>query len=159
MFPQLTQSRLRDPCIGEEHVLAFPRVGEKIIDTRHSVRARLTEDRVQLLEVHFPVAPLDSKNIIAHVDDYALTVGLFLFAEEEVGLVYPIDDTVCGHLSACNSSECGEEIHLVDDFIAAGAGRDLPRPPDGERNSEAAFETGEQGAAPGTGRSWSGSID
>jgi hypothetical protein len=51
--------------VGEQHVLAFPWIPVEVVELRHAVLLDLSEDRIDLLEVHLPVAPLDPVNIVA----------------------------------------------------------------------------------------------
>ena len=47
----------------------------------------------------------------------------------------------------------------MDNLIALGSCGDLARPAHGEGNPQAAFKSGEQGAAPWAARTWSRGVD
>ena len=131
----------------------------EIVNFRHAVFLDLAEDRIYLLEVHLPVAPLDTENIAAEIDDDPFTAGLVRLAEEEVAHFDAVDDAVIRHLTAGNFRQGREKIHLVDDLVTGSPGGDLAGPSDCEGNSQAALEAGKEGAAPGAGGSLEAGLD
>ena len=121
MRSQLTHCGLRHPGNGEQHVFTLLWIFIEIVEARHSVGLDPAEDRVQLLEVAFSIAPFDPADITAHVDDDALAARIVLFAEEEIGHVYTVDRTVARHFAACESSQpLWDGCHWSSLFSQAG---------------------------------------
>ena len=60
-----------------------------------SIVARLADDRVLFLEVQFPIAPLDPKDLLTHIHNDPLTVGLLLLPKKEISLVHTVDARKC----------------------------------------------------------------
>jgi hypothetical protein len=58
--------------------------------------------------VHFPIAPFVPVNIIVVVNDEAFAIGFFLLTQEEIELIYAVDDPVSPLLpESCRANEQG----------------------------------------------------
>jgi hypothetical protein len=96
----------------------------------------VTESRIHLYEVQFPVSPLHPEYVSPHVDDETFTIRFLLFTHEEIALIYSVDHPIIRNSTTYDLGEGGKEIHLVNNFIAGRAGRYFIRPSDNKRNSQ-----------------------
>ncbi len=93
----------------------------------------LTVHVFQFDEVHLPIAPFISVNIIVVVYDKTFPVRLPLLPEEKFYLAYAIDDAVFGCFKPCYIRKGRQEVNDVDDLVALSACGNFSRPPYQER--------------------------
>ena len=86
--------------------------------------------------MNFPVAPFVSRQHVTKIYWETFSIGLFLFVEEEVQLIDPVDfsiirDFVTGH--PCQGREDISDVHYL---VGDTSGLNFSRPADQERCAE-----------------------
>jgi hypothetical protein len=101
-----------------------------------------------VVEDYLPVLPLNGFEAIGHEDWETFAVRLLGFAEQEIGLVYSIDNAILWHRHAGDFREGRKGIDLVNDLVTHTAGRNSAGPADNERRSQRTFHVREIVAPP-----------
>ena len=63
----------------------------QVVHSWHPVLQRFAKHRLLFLEIDLPVAPLHTPDIIPHINDQPLAVGVGLFTQEKIALVHAVN--------------------------------------------------------------------
>ena len=78
---QLNHTRLRHPRIRNGSALSLARVCEQVIGAEESQVLNFAVYRFYFLKIQFPVAPFDAENVVPHVNNDSLAIGLLLVSQ------------------------------------------------------------------------------
>jgi hypothetical protein len=116
-------------------VLLF-RVNVQIVEAGDAIGLHGGSRVVEFLEHHLPVTPFHAEELVAHVNNDGISIGLDFLPEEEISLVDTVDDPVLRDFATTDPRKRWEQIHLMHDLIVDRPSRHFAWPPDNERHAQ-----------------------